>query len=199
MALTVVSLVTPIVTVSINDAVVRYIIDDSGNQSKYVTVGFWITLIGCLLTILGLPLLDMPIFGGLGQYKGIFAITFIVVAFQGLFSNAARGLNQTKLFTWVSIISSLITAATAGLAIGSLRLGVYGYFYSMIAGNAVGVVLYLIAGHHYRYISLLNLKSDKHLIKAMLLFAVPMMPNAVFWWVGTSVNRSRCLIASATP
>jgi O-antigen/teichoic acid export membrane protein len=189
MALTVISLVTPIVTVSINDAVVRYIIDDSGNQGKYVTVGFWVTSLGCLITILALPLLDFSIFGGLGQYKSVFAVTFVVVAFQGLFSNAARGLNQTKLFTWVSIISSLITAATAGLMIGPFQLGIYGYFYSMIAGNVVGVILYLIVGHHYRYISLLDLKSNKSIIRSMLSFAIPMMPNAVFWWIGTSVNR----------
>ena len=30
---------------------------------------------------------------------------------------------------------------------------------------------------------------DQRVLKKMLLYSVPLMPNAIFWWVGTSVNR----------
>ena len=75
MSLTVASLIAPIVTLSIGDAVTRYIIDDSADQMHYISIGFWVTTFGCLITFLLLPVLDLPIFGGLGDYKLLYFIS----------------------------------------------------------------------------------------------------------------------------
>ena len=33
------------------------------------------------------------------------------------------------------------------------------------------------------------MEQDRQFLKSMLLYSLPLMPNAIFWWVGTSVNR----------
>ena len=141
MSLTVAGLVTPVVTLSIGDATTRYIIDDPDDKERYISVGFWVTLVGCLIMLLLLPLLGLSIFGGLGNYKWFYLAYFASSAFNAYLANVARGLNQIKLITWASIASSLVSALSAGF------------------------------------------------LKKMLLYSVPLMPNAIFWWVGTSVNR----------
>ena len=62
MSLTVAGLITPVLTLSIGDATTRYIIDDPNDKKQYISVGFWVTLFGCLLMLLLLPLLNLPIF-----------------------------------------------------------------------------------------------------------------------------------------
>lgn len=189
MSLTVASLIAPIVTLSIGDAVTRYIIDDSTDKAHYISIGFWITLIGCLITFLLLPLLDLPIFGGLGNYKFLYFVYFLSSSFNAYLVNVARGLNHVALITWSSIISSLISASGAGILIGLLGWKIEGYFVSLILGGVVSICIYLAIGKAWRYISLPKISQDRELLKRLLLYSIPLMPNSIFWWIGTSVNR----------
>lgn len=189
MSLTVAGLVTPVVTLSIGDATTRYIIDDPDDKERYISVGFWVTLFGCLIMLLLLPLLGLSIFGSLGNYKWFYLAYFASSAFNAYLANVARGLNQIKLITWASIASSLVSALSAGLLIGLLNWKVEGYFVSLIFGGLVAIVLYLIFGGSWKYVRIPKKERDRYFLKKMLLYSVPLMPNAIFWWVGTSVNR----------
>lgn len=189
MSLTVAGLITPVLTLSIGDATTRYIIDDPNDKKQYISVGFWVTLFGCLLMLLLLPLLNLPIFGGLGNYEWLYLAYFVSSAFNAYLANVARGLNQIKLITWASIASSLASASSAGLLIGLLGWKVEGYFVSLIFGGLFAVVLYLIFGGSWKYVAFPSKERDRRILKKMLLYSVPLMPNAIFWWVGTSVNR----------
>lgn len=189
MSLTVVSLVAPIVTLSIGDAVTRYIIDDFDDRKRYITLGFWVTVFGCVVMFLLLPILELPMFGGLGRYKYLYICYFISSSFNGFMANVARGLNYIKLITWVSIVSSIVSASTAGILIGLCGWKVNGYFVSLILGGTVSVVLYLICGKMWRYIQIPRDGKDRSYLRAMLRYSIPLMPNSIFWWMGTSVNR----------
>lgn len=189
MSLTVVGLATPVVTLSIGDAATRYIIDDPDDRERYISIGFWVTLLGCVLMLLLLPLLNLPIFGGLGNYEGFYLVYFVSSAFNSYLANVARGLNQIRLITWASIASSLISALSAGLLIGLFGWKVEGYFISLILGGLAAVIIYLVFGGSWRYVNFPKKERDWQFLKKMLLYSVPLMPNAVFWWVGTSVNR----------
>lgn len=189
MSLTVASLVTPVVTLSIGDATTRYIIDDPDDKERYVFVGFWVTLIGCFVMFLLTPMLDLSVFGGLGAYKGFYLLYFVTTAFNAYLANVARGVNQIKLITGASIASSLVSASLAGVLIGLLGWKVEGYFISLILGAVTAVLAYLLFGGSWRYIGIPRLERDKNFLRKMLLYSVPLMPNSIFWWVGTSVNR----------
>ena len=189
MSLTVASLIAPIVTLSIGDAVTRYIIDDSADQVHYISIGFWVTAFGCLITFLLLPVLDLPIFGGLGDYELLYFIYFLSSSFNAYLVNVARGLNHIALITWASIVSSLTSASGAGILIGLLGWKIEGYFVSLILGGIVSICIYLAVGKTWRYISIPKIQRDREYLQRLLLYSVPLMPNSIFWWVGTSVNR----------
>lgn len=189
MSLTVITLIYPIVTLSIAEAVLRYAIDDAKQIKEYVTAGLLITLIGCVVVAACLPLLDLGFFGGLGAYKGLFLLAFSSNVLMLLFGNIARCLNQIKMMTWVSIVSSLVTGASAVLFVGVMQLKVPGYFYSVALGQYVAVLLYLIWGRHYRYVSLKALKGLRSVAGPMVRYSFPLVPNSLFWWMSTSINR----------
>jgi O-antigen/teichoic acid export membrane protein len=189
MSTTVLTLISPVVTLSISDAVLRYMIEKPENKIDYVTVGLIFTMSSCFIVLMLLPLLDLEIFGGLGQYKFLFFSMYIANCLQGFCNSVARGLDQITLITWTSIISSLVTSLSAVTFIGFIGLGVRGFFYSIIFGNIIGLLLYWIFGKQYLYVKHISFKRLRELLIQMIPYAVPLIPNMLFWWIGTSINR----------
>lgn len=189
MSLTVITLIYPIATLSIAEAVLRYAIDDAKNITHYVTAGLLLTCVGCVAVAVCLPLLDLGFFGGLGKYKGLFLLAFSSNVFMLLFGNIARCLNQIKMMTWVSAVSSLATGGSAVLFVGVMQLKVPGYFYSVALGQYVAVLLYLTCGRHYRYISFKAIGEMRRYVGPMVRYSFPLVPNSLFWWMSTSINR----------
>ncbi|RYQ08927.1 multidrug transporter [Bifidobacterium pseudolongum subsp. globosum] len=189
MSLTVLGLISPIVTLSVGDAVTRYVIDDSREKERYISVGFWVTVIGCVVMLVILPILDLPLFGGLGDYKWYYMIYFITLNYNGYLGNVARGLDRIKLMAAASIASSLVSASSASVLIGVLGWETEGYFVSLVLGGLTSICMYLLIGHFGRYVGVPKYRNDEKYIKRMLLYAIPLIPNSIFWWVGTGVNR----------
>lgn len=187
MALTVISLIFPLASLSLGDATLRYAINDPDNKSEYISLGFWGTIFSCFIVLLCLPILDFSFFGGLGNYKLLFFLSYCFNALLIFFGNVARVLNQLALITWDSVFSSLSTAGTAFVLIAFMGTGVSGYFLSLIIGSCIGILFFVILGKHYHYINFPFVKFVY--IKPMLVYALPLIPNSLFWWIGTSVNR----------
>ena len=196
MSLTVISLVTPLATLSIADAAVRFIVGDRARGFEYAFVGFGVTLTSAALVTLLTPVLDLPVFGGLGAYKGWFVLAYSSSALLQLCGEIARGVGEVRLIPVCAGVSSLITCVSAVALIGGLGMTVVGYFISVSLGPLIAVAVYLAVG------GMGNLALDgarsvlggglgriKELCAPMLRYSLPLIPNSLFWWVGTSINR----------
>lgn len=196
MSLTVISLVTPLATLSVADATVRFIVEDRAKGAEYTFIGFAVTLASAALVALLSPMFDLGVFGGLGAYKGWFLLAYASSALLQLCGEVARGLGEVRLIPVCAGVSSLITCASAVVLIGGLGMTVVGYFVSVSAGPLVAVAVYLAFGgmgqlalDGARSILRYGLKRVKALCAPMLRYALPLIPNSLFWWVGTSINR----------
>lgn len=188
MSATVITLVFPIATLSLADGVVRFVIDDTDNEKRYITASFYVVLLGCVVVALLLPLLDLSFFGGLGNYKALFYGAFVTTVIQSYFANVARALNKMKIIPWCATMSAVSTCLSAVLLIGHYRMAVIGYFYSIIFGQIVGMLMYAFWGQYHKYIRLISRKDFAYL-KRMLAYSLPLVPDAVLWWMNTSINR----------
>lgn len=189
MSVVVVSLMTPLCTFSITDAVLRFAIDDKNNSTRYMLIGLQITVLSIVVAGALLPLLDFSFFGGLGRYKVLFLINYAVSVFQLYFGTVARIQNQIKLIPISSIISALSNVACSYYFIVFLRMKIYGYFYAMIISGIICVLVYVVKGQYLTLILAKPSSSDVALLKKMVSFALPLVPNSIFWWIGTSINR----------
>uniref|UniRef100_UPI00359CABB8 oligosaccharide flippase family protein n=2 Tax=Bifidobacterium TaxID=1678 RepID=UPI00359CABB8 len=185
---TVVYLLIPILTISLSDATLRFCIEDPSNKNTYISIGFFVTIASIFIVCLTLPLLDLSIFGGLGEYKAWFVLCYAVISLQLFFSNVARGINQVSLIVISSVISSAVNIASACLFIAFFRAGISGFFISLFLGNLTGVLVYLIKGKQYRFIKLSSCR-NRSIIKTMCQYSLPLVPNALFWWITQSLNR----------
>lgn len=198
MSLTVISLATPLVTLSIADAAVRFIVGEKSGGGEYAAIGFAITTMSIAIVALLTPILNFDIFGGLGAYKGWFVLAYASSALLQLCGQVARGIGAIRLIPICAGISSIITCSAAIILIGGLGLNVVGYFLSVSLGPIVAVGAYLTVGGMGRLVAdgvrsilLSSARSEclKGLCAPMLRYSLPLIPNSLFWWVGTSINR----------
>lgn len=198
MSLTVISLVTPLATLSVADAAVRFIVGDRERGAEYAFIGLAVTLASVAVVALFSPVLDLGVFGGLGAYKGWFVLAYAASALLQLFGEVARGTGEVRLIPICAGVSSFITCASAVALIGGLGMTVTGYFISVSAGPLVAVAVYLSAGGMGRLVldgarSVLGGGARREYLKGlcapMLRYSLPLIPNSLFWWVGTSINR----------
>lgn len=197
MSLTVISLVTPLATLSIADAAVRFIVGNRKDECEYVAIAFIVTCVSVPLVFLLTPILDLSFFGGLGGHKIEFVVAYTAGAFLQFCSEAARGIGRIRLIPLFAAISSLLTCACAGVFIGLCGYAIRGYFISVSIGPMAAVALYLTVGGLGKLVATgvgalaaRDFASGfKSAVEPMLRYSLPLIPNSLFWWIGTSINR----------
>ncbi|EFA23926.1 lipopolysaccharide biosynthesis protein [Bifidobacterium gallicum] len=188
---TVMWIATPVFSLSVSDAVLRYCIEAKGNklqQSSYVTIGFTVVALSCVLAAVCIPVLDLPFFGGLGDYKLWYILCFATLSFNNFFSNVARGLDQVTLMAVSSVFSSLTNIGVGVLTIAFMGMGINGFFLSMVLGYSVGCLTYVLGGHPLALLRFQALK-QRAMYKTLFLYSLPLIPNTLFWWASQCINR----------
>lgn len=178
-----VNLVLPIITLSAFDAVFRFVLDKNENENKVLVNGLLISFQGALIGLLIIPVLTfmhvpMPIY--------IYGM-LVSGAFLSLFLNFTRAVNKVKTFAIAGILGTIVIAASNILFLVILHKGVQGYLLSIIISNTI-VILYLMGMvrilHRIRYKYI-----DKRLAMSMIVYSIPLIPNAFSWWINSSADR----------
>lgn len=189
MSIIVVNMLFPLASLMIGDGVIRFVMEDRQHTKFYITEGMIITTLGSVLMFICLPLLDLSFFGGLGQYKLLFFLSYVAAAYPAFFGAVARALDQVKLMSIASISSAVIMGISAYVFIARFHLGLKGYFYSFIIGNVVSLFLYFVGGRQFRFISLRDWIRDRSLRKKMLKYSIPLAPNSLSNTIGITFSR----------
>lgn len=183
---TTVSLACPLLTCSINEAVMRYALDDKYDNKQVFTIGFVINLFSFVAFLLILPAILM--IDQFSDYK-TFIVGYYFVYTGTLFaSQFIKGINDVKHYTIAGILQTFAIIACNIFFIVCLGLGLSGYLYSYIIGYGVGMIYQVYASRLWRF-SVSPLKLDKLLLKKMLYFSFPMIANSLAWWVINSSDK----------
>lgn len=102
-----------------------------------------------------------------------------------LFQAYCKGIRKMKVFSYVGIIQALSIALLSYFLIP--KLAVHGYLYAIIISNVVTIAFTLIYSKAYKNIRI-NYFS-RPLLKEMLQYSLPLIPNSIMWWFILSLNR----------
>lgn len=178
-------LVTPILSLSITDAVIRFGMDRDYDRKQVFTVGLLVVLISSLLFCAATPL-----WGLISEIKGK-ELCFVLLYFSGLLSTLlsffARALSRLRLIVINSVLITATNLLFSYLMIARLRMGESGYYWAMIASNFIGCIYVTIAAKIWNYVSIG--KNSAKTLKDMVKYSLPLSPNAVCWWINSSINR----------
>ncbi len=184
---TTISLLIPLVTFQVVEAVFRFSVDmrDEDSASKVLTNGIFLCLIGMLITVLLFPIFNN--FEPFATYTTMFYLIMFLTIFHGIIKQFVRGLEKIKTFVAADLIytGSFVTFNIVFLV--NLRMGLRGYFLSMVLAHLVAIIVLIIFGNVFKY---LNLKSfNRKLLKTMLIYSIPLIPNGLMWWVMNVSDR----------
>lgn len=184
---TLVSLCLPIVTLQIEQAVFRELIEVRGNKKEIkviISSAIFTVILQCII-FLTIFLIIAPLFKN--EYKYFLATNVIVYIFSSLFLQISRGLGENKKYSFASFISAIFTIIFNILFLVAIKLGAKGMLLGTMIGQVVAVIYLFISLKLYKYISIKSNK--KKIIKNLLKYSIPLIPNAISWWVFNASDR----------
>lgn len=184
---TLIQLLFPIFTLAISDAVMRFGVSENKSIDEIIQIGFMQVAIGII------PVLILGVIYAFVSKSYVLGILFILIyaieGFNTLFSNCAKAINKTKQMALISTFVSTVTLLSNVLLVAYYKAGITGYLSALLIGNVIGGILYLTIGGIRPYLGFNRGMFDSDLKVRMLAYSIPLIPNAVFWWINSSLDR----------
>ncbi len=188
LSLTYVMLIAPVVTIQLELAAFRYLLDARGDHVVITRIlssvlRWYVGLLGAfaLMSVVVNQFIDIPYF---------WLIWGVVIAtiLSSLLLHIARGLGENKQFAIASILTGIGTLIGTILFVVLLQWGIGGIFMASIVAN-IGCALYLFFTLKL-YASLSIKNADEHLQGAMPKYSLPLVPNTIALWIINVLDRT---------
>lgn len=180
-----INLLTPVLTLSVSDAVVRFGLDSSVPHEKVLKAETIVFLCSSVLAFACYPLIIL--YEPLRQYAFLSIITLIALMVRSNYSFYLKSIDNNKLFAIDSVIYTIILAGSNILYLVGFKMGIVGYLLSLITANVFSILFVLFFGKGFR--ALIIGKFDAKLLRNMLLYSSPMIFNALSWWITNSSDK----------
>ncbi len=189
---TISNLVIPFVTLQIADAVFKFVLKSQTEDEKksYLTTCFAVALGSAVVIVAGVLILSAFV---TIPHKWLVALYVVLYAVNGIYHKVIRCLNKSKVLVTGSLMKTILFLLLEILLISVLDMRLE----ALLLANILSIVFFLVyAEIRVRSLKYVELRPARlRAFWPMLRFSAPLMPNAAFWWMTSSVNN---VIVSAT-
>lgn len=185
---TTIGVLLPILTLNIQEAVMRFAIDNKTSRKAIVTLGTRYLLSGTTIVIAALIINSIFSFVDLLEtYAIYFLLMFISQALSGVLLAYIRGINRIADLSVSSAMASAITILCNILFLVVFKLGLIGYFLANIIGPLMQDLFLLVRSGAIKEIAFQSEFPNEK--QEMLAYCKPMIPNSIAWWVNNTSDR----------
>lgn len=179
------NLLAPLVTVGIINSIVRFGLDRAYHKSDVFTTGLCTTLGGFLVLLLFWPLLNrIPFLTG----QMVLIYLFLLMSnLRSLCSQFTRARGFVRLYAIDGILSTATTIVFNVLFLVVFQWGIMGYVLAIVSADFISVVFLFLTARLHQYINFRRL--DRSVMRAMVRYALPMIPTTLFWWLTNVSDR----------
>ena len=179
-----IEIVLPLLSLGVVEALYRFSIDDDVPKDELfagslVVLGGGVVCAG-VACALGRVLWNM-------EHAGSFFVLFCSVCVFKATTQLARGLGHVRRFVAYGLINALAMVVSTYLLLVRARLGVGGYLWSFTIGYLVGGLAAFLGSAEYRL--LVPFRVDRALLRRMLVYSLPLVPNLLSWWLVSVSGR----------
>ena len=179
------NLLIPFVSVSIQDATLRFALDRNNESGEVLKNTVFVLILATFCMLLLYPLLSLyKAISGWTQYLLILTIVYMI---RNALSIYLKAIGRVKLFSIDSIFYTLILMISNIVFLVYADWGLRGYFYASIFSTLCSIVFLIISGDVIK--SCVNSQLNFKLLKDMLLFSFPMIFNNISWWIIGSSDK----------
>ncbi|WP_309322477.1 lipopolysaccharide biosynthesis protein [Actinomyces stomatis] len=179
-----IEIVLPLLSLGVVEALYRFSIDDDVPKDELfagslVVLGGGIVCTGALCA-LGSALWDM-------EHAVSFFVLFCSVCVFKATTQLARGLGHVCRFVVYGLINALAMVVATYVLLVHAHAGIEGYLWSYSIGYLVGGIAAFLGSAEYRLLA--PFRVDRELLRRMLVYSLPLVPNLLSWWLVSVSGR----------
>lgn len=170
----------PIITLQIEQASFRFLIDKEKIEEKSRVIStstVYVLLASVLMYFSGLIILS----GFSSRSKQLILIFAIANLFYRYLLQVNRGLRQLKIYSAMSLSNSLLNVIFVIIFVWQMELGLEGLLLSLNISIVLSIIFGFLIGRLGQYLWISSF--DKNQLKELLAYSIPLLPNAISWWV----------------
>ena len=178
-----IEIVLPLLSLGVVEALYRFSIDDDVAKDELfanslLVLGGGIVGTGVLCAFAGV------VWGA--EHVVSFFVLFCSVCFFKATTQLARGLGHVRRYVVYGLINAVAMVIATYLLLFRAHLGVDGYLWSFTIGYLVGGMVAFLGSAEYRL--LVPFRADRVLLRRMLVYSLPLVPNLLSWWFVTFLH-----------
>ena len=179
-----IEIVLPLLSAGVVEALYRFSIDDDVPKDELfagslVVLGGGVVCAG-VACALGRVLWNM-------EHAGSFFVLFCSVCVFKATTQLARGLGHVRRFVAYGLINALAMVVSTYLLLVRAHTGIEGYLWSYTIGYLVGGLVAFLGSAEYRLLA--PFRVDRDLLRRMLVYSLPLVPNLLSWWLVSVSGR----------
>lgn len=178
-----ISMFTPIVTLSIGDALLRFSVNHQEDRQRLFSTAISIPLVLLVVVLL------LSVIAVLNDTRYFLPFIWLLwlQSLNVILLQYTRAIGKLMLFSTAGIISAVSLLVGSYLFLNVLSLTIVGYLYAQMLSTLISLLLLVLAGKYHRQFTWREI--DRGLLTKMLRYSIPLVPNAVMWWVMLMSNR----------
>ena len=182
-----VNLLLPLLTLEVQDAVMKFSLDNTASKKSVFSIGINLSLLGAIVLLIGeiilykTGIIHLPL-----HLLAYMFILYIVDSTNIIVSYFCRGLDKVKILTYSSILSSLITFLCSICFVAVFKLGLHGYLWTNIIANFSSTAYIFISAQMGEYY---EIKFEKKTSIRMIKFSLPLIISALSWWINNASDK----------
>lgn len=187
LVITIVSLCVPFVFWQIEDAIFRFLVEERANDGKKkVIISTVIKFV--IVHIAFATLIFIFIYRYLNPEYRNFLYANLVCSYLATFSlQLVRGLGKNIVYSMGSFLSASVTVICNVIFITLLHMRADGMLLALCVGNVTCFIYVVVATRLYKYCKWGS--SSNQILREMLKYSVPMIPNLLAWTVIATSDR----------
>ena len=185
---TYISLFVPVLILRFDSAVFRFLIDERENEAGKFNIisNVMVTVVIQIVAFVVFFINITSIFEV--RYEIFICINIVVLMLSSVLLQISRGLGKITDYAIASIITAVVTLATNVVLIIYWNVGAASILISSSLANILCCTYVFIKNRIFAYIRIKEV--NKKMINRLLKYSVPMIPNALSWWVVSVSDRT---------
>lgn len=183
----VIYLILYFVTLQIQSAVFRYIIDDREDKKKiaeYISSGLALVILNLFISTSAICIASF-IFSI--EHLFLFIVCLWSEAIFLVFQNITRGKGHNAIYSLSSFVVTVTSLLINLVLILGFHIGAQSILIALAVSNFLGSLIFFLKEKLWQYISWHFFRKEK--LMEMLRYSIPLVPNAISWWIANTSDR----------
>lgn len=187
LAVSTISLLFPILSLNIVDAVMRFMMDKECDNGQIANIGVKFIVISTIIFSILTCLYCSFNISNMAGFQGYIIAYYLFYALNQFFIQLAKGLDKVKEMGIAGVLGTSVMIVLNIIFLCLFKWGLSGFFMANILSNAAPAIYLFVVLKGWRYF--LRNKINYSICHQMLLYCTPLIASVVGWWVNSGSDK----------